>query len=52
MKNVPWNLKMKALYFFKMVGCTHPVTQCHISENPNAEKQYCVNLRSHKMSRL
>jgi len=51
-KNAPWHLKMKALHFFKMVRSTYPVTQCHVSENPNAQIQCCVNLRSHKKSWL
>jgi len=42
MKNVPWHVKMKALHVFKMVGSSHPVTRCHVSENPKAQTQYCI----------
>jgi len=38
--------KMKALRVCKMLGTTHPVTQCHIQKEFSLQQHQCQNLKS------
>jgi hypothetical protein len=47
-----WSDVSKALHSIKMLGVTHPVTQCHIPKDLYPPLQSCENLRSHMLQYL